>query len=68
MLKYIFFALVSVIGFSSYGQSIKYNLKMPKPQNHYYNVEMELEAFKGKTIDIKMPVWAPGSYLAREFA
>ena len=68
MLKYIFFALVSVIGFSSYGQSIKYNLKMPKPQNHYYNVEMELDAFKGKTIDVKMPVWTPGSYLAREFA
>lgn len=68
MLKYIIVVLISAAGFMSYGQGIKYNLRMPKPQNHYYNVEMELTNFKNKTIDIKMPIWAPGSYLAREFA
>lgn len=41
---------------------------MPKPQNHYYNVEMELDGFKDKELNIKMPIWSPGSYLAREFA
>ena len=41
---------------------------MPKPQNHYYNVEMELDGFKEKEISVKMPIWSPGSYLAREFA
>lgn len=41
---------------------------MPKPQNHYYEVEMELTDFKDAVLNVKMPIWAPGSYLAREFA
>ena len=41
---------------------------MPKPQNHYFHVEMELEDFNEKEIDISLPVWAPGSYLVREFS
>ena len=68
MIKNFIIALIAVFSFVAYGQQIKYNLKMPKPQNHYYHVEMELEGFKGKALDIKMPIWAPGSYLAREFA
>ena len=68
MLKHFIVFLISIAGFASFGQGIKYNLRMPKPQNHYYHVEMELTNFKNKTIDIKMPIWAPGSYLAREFA
>ena len=68
MFKYLIYTVVSLIGFMSFGQSIKYNLKMPKPQNHYYVVEMELEGFSKKEIEVKMPVWAPGSYLVREFA
>ena len=49
-------------------QSIHYNLRMPKPQNHYFEVEMVLTDFKEKQIDLKLPVWAPGSYLVREFS
>ena len=49
-------------------QSIHYNLRMPKPQNHYFEVEMILTDFKDKQIDLKLPVWAPGSYLVREFS
>lgn len=49
-------------------QQITYKLAMPKPQDHYFQVEMELKDFKEKSIEIKMPVWAPGSYLVREFA
>jgi predicted metalloprotease with PDZ domain len=41
---------------------------MPKPQNHYFEVEMNLANFKEKSLDVKMPVWAPGSYLVREFS
>jgi len=29
---------------------------------------MELNNFKEKELNVKMPIWAPGSYLAREFA
>src|SRR5688572_10555917 len=46
---------------------LTYRLAMPEPQTHYYEVEMHLQGFKEKYLDIKMPVWAPGSYLVREF-
>jgi len=41
---------------------------MSKPQNHYFEVEMELQNFKQTELTIKLPVWAPGSYLVREFS
>ncbi|WP_338877105.1 PDZ domain-containing protein [Spirosoma sp. SC4-14] len=55
--------------------SITYILSMPEPQTHYFEVEMQLKnialatnAKKNGYIDIKMPVWTPGSYLIREYA
>lgn len=68
MFKYLIYTAISLFALTSFGQTIKYNLKMVKPQSHYYNVEMELDGFSNKELDIKMPVWAPGSYLVREFA
>ncbi|MFD2245170.1 M61 family metallopeptidase [Pontibacter ruber] len=47
---------------------LKYTLSMPEPQTHYFEVEMELSGARKKYIDYTMPVWAPGSYLVREFA
>ena len=41
---------------------------MERPQSHYFNLQMELNNFKEKELNVKMPIWAPGSYLAREFA
>ncbi|UHG89098.1 M61 family metallopeptidase [Spirosoma oryzicola] len=55
--------------------SIVYVLSMPQPQTHYFEVEMQLKnsaaatnAKKNGYVDIKMPVWTPGSYLIREYA
>lgn len=53
---------------SSFSQKIVYKLRMEQPQNHYFQVEMELSDFSEEVINVKMPVWAPGSYLVREFA
>jgi predicted metalloprotease with PDZ domain len=53
---------------ATYGQTVKYYLSMPKPQNHYFHVEMVLENFNEKSVDVSLPVWSPGSYLVREFA
>jgi predicted metalloprotease with PDZ domain len=53
---------------NAFGQSVNYTLRMSKPQNHYFEVEMDLSGFKGNELTVKMPVWAPGSYLVREFA
>lgn len=61
LLSFVF----SLIGFS---QNVHYKVRMSKPQNHYFQVSMEVSAFKGKSLTVKMPVWAPGSYLVREFA
>ena len=46
-------------------QKIHYSLRMTKPQNHYFEVEMEISEFKAGDLTVKMPVWAPGSYLVR---
>lgn len=64
----LLFILVCCLPTLSFTQSIKYALKMPKPQNHYFEVEMELRDFKSSELTVKMPVWAPGSYLVREFS
>ncbi|WP_033316777.1 M61 family metallopeptidase [Pontibacter roseus] len=47
---------------------LKYTLSMPEPHTHYFQVEVELTGARKNHIDYKMPVWAPGSYLVREFA
>ncbi|RAU82053.1 peptidase M61 [Pontibacter arcticus] len=41
---------------------------MPEPHTHYFEVEAELSGARKKYIDFVMPVWAPGSYLVREFS
>ncbi|GAA4007336.1 PDZ domain-containing protein [Hymenobacter fastidiosus] len=48
--------------------TLRYTLAMPAPQTHYFEVEMALAGFSKQFTDVKMPVWAPGSYLVREFA
>ncbi|WP_240935638.1 M61 family metallopeptidase [Hymenobacter sp. HDW8] len=48
--------------------TLRYTLAMPAPQTHFYEVEMALGGFGKQFTDVKMPVWAPGSYLVREFA
>ena len=61
----ILFLFISSIAF---GQQVDYTLRMSKPQNHYFEVEMVVSDVKSAEFEIKMPVWAPGSYLVREFA
>jgi len=68
MLKYLFsLAFIATISISS-AQDIAYTVSMERPQNHYFQVEMDLSGFKQKELNVKMPIWSPGSYLAREFA
>jgi len=41
---------------------------MPEPHTHYFEVKMNVSNYKKDYFDVQMPVWAPGSYLVREFA
>jgi len=60
--------LLILVGSHCFSQSVSYELSMPKPQNHYFHVEMTLKDFKEKSLDVSLPVWIPGSYLIREFS
>ncbi len=48
--------------------TINYTVTFPEAQAHYANIEMSITGIKNTAIDVKMPVWTPGSYLVREFA
>lgn len=62
---FVAFLLISV---SVQGMEVNYKISTPEPHTHYVEVEMDVRDFKGTEMDVKMPVWAPGSYLVREFA
>ena len=47
---------------------ITFEVSFTEPQAHYADVEMEISGINKDRIDLKMPVWTPGSYLIREFA
>lgn len=71
MLKYflkIFFGLLLFAASAESKPIINYTISCLEPHSHYFKVEMELEGFKEKTVQIKMPVWIPGSYMVREFS
>jgi predicted metalloprotease with PDZ domain len=64
LLSFLFCAFLA----AGYAQKVNYTLRMDKPQTHYFQVEMELSDFNESELEVKMPVWSPGSYLVREFA
>src|SRR5213595_2526776 len=48
---------------------IAYTVSMSKPSTHLLEVEMRVNwAQMPEKIELKMPVWTPGSYLVREYA
>ena len=48
--------------------TISYEVSMPEPHTHYFNVKMDVVDYQKEYFDVQMPVWSPGSYLVREFA
>ena len=67
-MKLILGLLFTITSFLSWSIEIAYSVHMSKPQNHYFEVEMSLSQLNQKTLLVKLPVWAPGSYLVREFS
>jgi predicted metalloprotease with PDZ domain len=56
--------------FSAHSQDIAYQLAMPSPHTHYFEVEIKVKKINKKTeyLDFKLPAWIPGSYMIREYA
>ncbi|MBD2294877.1 M61 family metallopeptidase [Anabaena sphaerica FACHB-251] len=48
--------------------SIHYWVAMPQPETHLFEVTLHLVNYPLPILDLKMPVWTPGSYLVREYA
>lgn len=47
--------------------TLHYRVEMPQPQNHLFEVTLEVRNYQATVLDLKFPVWTPGSYLVREY-
>jgi len=63
-----FFLFLSMSSTLFAQNKIDFEISFNEPQAHYVEVEMNISGIKSKYIDLKMPVWTPGSYLIREFS
>lgn len=60
---------MTVLTSSALAQStIHFEVSFTEPQAHYADVQMQISGNNQEVLEVKMPVWAPGSYLVREFA
>ncbi|MEO0947079.1 MAG: M61 family metallopeptidase [Cyanobacteria bacterium J06641_5] len=48
--------------------ALHYRVAMPAPASHLFEVTLTVRDWQAPTLDLKMPVWTPGSYLVREYA
>jgi predicted metalloprotease with PDZ domain len=48
--------------------AIYYQVAMPHPTAHLFEVTLQVKGWQESVLDLKMPVWTPGSYLVREYA
>lgn len=47
---------------------LHYIVAMPQPTTHLFEVTLQITDWQHASLDLKMPVWTPGSYLVREYA
>lgn len=47
---------------------LHYQVAMPNPDSHLFEVMLRVWGWQASVLDLKMPVWTPGSYLVREYA
>ncbi|PZD74105.1 hypothetical protein C1752_01155 [Acaryochloris thomasi RCC1774] len=56
------------IASSAVKPSIHYQVEMPNPASHLFDVMLTIQNQNSAILDLKLPVWTPGSYLVREYA
>jgi predicted metalloprotease with PDZ domain len=44
-----------------------YTVALPQPANHLFEVSFIIQGWSLDVLDLKFPVWTPGSYLVREY-
>ncbi|MDY6784410.1 MAG: M61 family metallopeptidase [Cyanobacteriota bacterium] len=45
-----------------------YRVTMSPPESHLFEVSLQVPSWTSPVLNLKMPVWTPGSYLVREYA
>ncbi len=45
-----------------------YQVAMSQPASHLFEITLQVNNWQSEVLDLKMPVWTPGSYLVREYA
>ena len=45
-----------------------YQVAMSRPASHLFEITLQVNNWQSAALDLKMPVWTPGSYLVREYA
>ncbi|MBB6501386.1 M61 family metallopeptidase [Pedobacter cryoconitis] len=63
-----FIVLVAPVLMAKAQTKVNYEVSFIEPQAHYVAVKMHIAGLTKAYVDVKMPVWAPGSYLIREFS
>jgi predicted metalloprotease with PDZ domain len=53
---------------SNFREPLHYTLQFPAPHTHYVEVAVTVPTGGQPTVDLRMAVWTPGSYLVREYA
>lgn len=48
--------------------TINYQVAMSQPSSHLFEVTLQVSSWSNPILDLKFPVWTPGSYLVREYA
>lgn len=61
-------ATIRPIDSANTAPTIHYQVAMPQPQSHLFEVTLLVENWQEPVLNLKMPVWTPGSYLVREYA
>ncbi|WP_316739841.1 M61 family metallopeptidase [Pedobacter aquatilis] len=59
--------ILSVVMGAKAQVKIGFEVSFKEPQAHYAEVQMNISGLAKDYVDVKMPVWTPGSYLVREF-
>ncbi len=68
-LFFLLFLINNTVVFSQKGiPHLHYEVSIPQPASHTYDVELDCSNWEQDTIHFKMPVWMPGYYQVMDYA
>jgi len=47
---------------------INYQVAMSDPTSHLFEITLEISSWQSQLLNLKFPIWTPGSYLIREYS